>query len=87
VDNAIPRLYGVTINGADSQGRDWNALIQPLGRGDYDLTGLVSTITKAGYRGPFGIQCYGLKGDPGVYLKQSMAAWRTISLRAAKANS
>jgi sugar phosphate isomerase/epimerase len=82
LDKAIPRLYGVTVNGADRQGRDWNTLIQPLGRGDYDVTGLVRTMTKAGYRGPFGIQCYGLKGDPGVYLKQSMAAWRVVSMRA-----
>jgi sugar phosphate isomerase/epimerase len=85
--SAIPRLYAVTINGADAQGRDWNTLIQPLGRGDYDVTDLVRTTTKAGYRGPFGIQCYGLKGDPGVYLKQSMAAWRVISMRAAQLNS
>jgi sugar phosphate isomerase/epimerase len=87
LDKAIPRLYGVTINGADRQGRDWNTLIQPLGRGDYDVAELVRTIAKAGYRGPFGIQCYGLKGDPGVYLKQSMAAWRVISMRVAKVNS
>jgi sugar phosphate isomerase/epimerase len=79
LDKAMPRLYGVTINGADRQGRDWNTLIQPLGSGDYDVTELVRTIKKAGYRGPFGIQCYGLKGDPGVYLKESMAAWRAIS--------
>jgi len=85
LDKAIPRLYGVTINGADRQGRDWNTLIQPLGRGDYDVTGLVRTITQAGYRGPFGIQCFGLKGDPGVYLKQSMAAWRVVSMGAPKA--
>ena len=85
--NAIPRLYGVTVNGADRQGRDWNTLIQPLGRGDYDVTALVRTIAKAGYQGPFGIQCYGLKGDPGVYLKQSMAAWHLVSVSAAKANS
>ena len=87
LDKAIPRLYGVTINGADRQGRDWSTLIQPLGLGDYDVAGLVRTITKAGYRGPFGIQCYGLKGDPGVYLKQSMAAWRVVSMRAAQVNS
>ena len=87
LDKAIPRLYGVTINGAVRQGRDWSTLIQPLGLGDYDVAGLVRTITKAGYRGPFGIQCYGLKGDPGVYLKQSMAAWRVVSMRAAQVNS
>jgi sugar phosphate isomerase/epimerase len=83
LDKAMPRLYGVTINGADRQGRDWSTLIQPLGRGDYDVTELVRTIARAGYRGPFGIQCYGLKGDPEVYLKQSMAAWRVISAHAA----
>jgi sugar phosphate isomerase/epimerase len=87
LEQASPRLYGVTINGADRQGRDWSALIQPLGRGDYDVAALVGTITKAGYRGPFGIQCYGLKGDPGVYLKQSMTAWRIISASAARSNS
>lgn len=87
LDKAIPSLYGVTVNGADRKGQDWDTLIQPLGRGDYDVTSLVRTIAKAGYRGPFGIQCYGLKGDPGVYLKQSMAAWRLISARAAKVNS
>jgi sugar phosphate isomerase/epimerase len=76
---AIPRLYAVTINGANRNGQDWDTLIQPLGRGDYDVPRLVHTIVEAGYRGPFGIQCYGLKGDPAVYLKQSMAAWRAIS--------
>jgi len=86
LEQAIPRLYGVTLNGADRQGLDWNTLIQPLGRGDYDVTGLVRTITGAGYRGPFGIQCYGLKGHPGVYLKQSMAAWRVLSMSAAMIN-
>ena len=85
LEQTIPRLYGVTLNGADRQGLDWNTLIQPLGRGDYDVTGLVRTITGAGYRGPFGIQCYGLKGDPGIYLKQSMAAWRVVC-SAAKVN-
>ncbi len=81
---AMPSLYGVTINGADRKGRDWSTLIQPLGRGDYDVTGLVRTITRAGYRGPIGIQCYGLKGDPGIYLKQSMSAWRLLSQQAAE---
>jgi sugar phosphate isomerase/epimerase len=84
LDKAMPMFYAVTINGADRQGRDWNTLIQPLGHGDYDVAGLVRTITQAGYQGPFGVQCYGLKGDPGVYLKESMAAWRVISARAGR---
>ncbi len=79
LQKAIPGVYAVTINGADRKGQDWDTLIQPLGHGDYDVAGLVHTFVNAGYRGPFGIQCYGLKGDPGVYLKQSMTAWRSIS--------
>lgn len=76
---ALPRLYAVTINGANQKGQDWDTLIQPLGRGDYDVGGLVHNFVNAGYRGPFGIQCYGLKGDPGVYLKQSRTAWQSIA--------
>lgn len=79
LQKAIPRLYGVTINGADRKGQDWDTLIQPLGHGDFDVATLVQTFVKAGYRGPFGIQCYGQKGDPGVYLKQSMTAWQKIT--------
>jgi sugar phosphate isomerase/epimerase len=84
LDQAMPRLYAVTINGANQRGQDWDTLIQPVGRGDYDVIGLVRTMAQAGYRGPFGIQCYGLKGDPEVYLKESMAAWRAISAHAAQ---
>ena len=59
LQKALPRLYAVTVNGADRKGQDWDTLIQPLGHGDYDVAGLVHTFVNNGYRGPFGIQCYG----------------------------
>jgi sugar phosphate isomerase/epimerase len=74
---AIPYTRLVSINGADSTG-DWDRLIQPLGRGDYDVQAFVRAVRAAGYRGPIGLQCYNVKGDREENLKRSMAAWRTF---------
>lgn len=79
IQRALPRLYAVTINGADRNGQDWSTLIQPLGRGDFDIAGLVRMLVETGYRGPFGLQCYGIREDPLKYLPESMKAWREIS--------
>lgn len=78
---AMPRLYAVSINGADRAGADWDRLIQPLDRGDYDVPGLLRTLARLGYRGPIGLQCYGIKGDPVENLRRSMTAWVTYNPR------
>jgi len=36
-----------------------------------------------GYRGPVGLQCYGIPGDARDHLAQSMAAWRAMNERLA----
>ncbi len=79
IKQALPLLYGVTINGADRNGHDWSTLIQPLGRGDFDTAGLVRMLVETGYRGPIGLQCYGIKEDAATHLRESMKAWRQIS--------
>ena len=68
----------VSINGADGKqpGYSWDRLIQPLGRGDYDVCGFLKKLKTAGYKGPIGLQCYGIKGDPLENLKQSVSAWK-----------
>ncbi|MBV8573153.1 MAG: sugar phosphate isomerase/epimerase [Acidobacteriaceae bacterium] len=76
---ALPRLYGVTLNGADHNGHDWNTLIQPLGLGDFDVAGVLRMLIQTGYRGPIGLQCYGITEDPAIHLRQSMKAWREMS--------
>jgi sugar phosphate isomerase/epimerase len=76
---ALPRLYAVSIDGADSKGDDWDRLIQPLDRGSFDVTELVRSLVENGYRGPIGLQCYGIKGDPETNLERSMTIWRRIS--------
>jgi sugar phosphate isomerase/epimerase/type 1 glutamine amidotransferase len=85
IREAVPFLYVVSINGADRKqpGYGWDRLIQPLGRGDFDVCDLLRKLTAAGYRGPIGLQCVGVKGDPFANLKQSIAAWREYSARLA----
>jgi sugar phosphate isomerase/epimerase len=79
--SAMPALAAVSIHGADSapeikSGRgNW---IQPLGSGTFDTPGLLATLARLGYRGPIGLQCYGIKGDARDHLTRSMSAWRAM---------
>ncbi len=83
LERALPRLYAVSINGADQQG-DWDQLIQPLDRGAFDVAGFVRTLIQVGYDGPIGLQCYAIKGDPRTNLEHSMQAWRKMSTQFAE---
>ncbi len=69
----------VTICGAtdkkDGAG-GWSNYIQTLDRGDYDVFGMLAALQRAGYRGPIGLQCYSIQGDPKENLGKSMRAWR-----------
>jgi len=81
---ALPHLFLVTINGADSNpalDKDWDRLIQPLGQGSFDVHDFIKTLHDLGFKGPVGLQCYGVKGDKYENLKRSMAAWKEISAR------
>jgi sugar phosphate isomerase/epimerase len=87
IDDVAPHLFVVTINGADKkekgQSMGWDRLIQPLGQGDFDVYSVLRKLKAAGFTGPIGLQCYGLKGDPLIHLKQSIAAWKDYSARLA----
>jgi sugar phosphate isomerase/epimerase len=78
---AMPRLWAVSINGADSfdEKDGWEHYIQPLDKGSFDVGGLLRTLKELGYRGPIGLQCYGIGGDVREHLARSMAAWRKLS--------
>ena len=78
IKEALPRLNFITINGADTgdtQKLGWDKLIQPLGRGSYDVGAFVAKTRAAGYRGPFGFQGFGIKMDSKELLKESMEGW------------
>ena len=78
IKEALPRLNFITINGADNgdtQNLGWDKLIQPLGRGSYDVGAFVAKTRAAGYRGPFGFQGFGIKMDSKELLKETMEGW------------
>ena len=81
IKEALPRLNFITINGADTgdtQKLGWDKLIQPLGRGSYDVGAFVAKTRAAGYRGPFGFQGFGIKMDSKELLKETMEGWGKI---------
>jgi sugar phosphate isomerase/epimerase len=85
IRDAMPLLFMVSINGADRKqpGYGWDHLIQPLGRGDFDVYRFLKKLKAAGYRGPIGLQCYAVAGDKAENLRQSMKAWKDYSERLA----
>ena len=77
----LPKLFAVSICGADggdTNNMDWDRLIQPLGKGTFDTYRLVELLADKGFEGPFGLQCYNLKGAPETYLKESGEVWKTF---------
>ncbi len=75
----MPHLFVVSINGADTDGKDWKTLIQTLDHGTFDMKGFLETLRDAGYTGPIGFQGYGIGGDANDNLKRTMAAWEKIN--------
>ena len=80
---AMPRLWAVSINGADEfDPKDgWAHYIQPLGRGSFDVFALLKTLRRLGFTGPVGLQCYGIPGDERDNLAESMGVWRDYACR------
>ena len=75
LESAMPHLFVVTINGADSGGKDWKQLIQTLDRGSFDMRSFLKTLRDSGYTGPIGFQGYAIGGDAHENLKRTMDAW------------
>jgi len=78
---AKPWLMAVSLSGSDTPEQiragkgNW---IQPLGQGGYDVRQLLKLLAEVGFKGPIGLQCYGLKGDPKEILTASKAAWNRL---------
>jgi sugar phosphate isomerase/epimerase len=87
LERILPKLFCVSINGADPSGKDWSSLIQPLGEGAFDNARLMSHLQEMGYRGPVGLQCYGVPGSAREKLRRSMKAWKRIETKAAESSS
>jgi sugar phosphate isomerase/epimerase len=84
LQEARPYLFMVTLNGADAGGKGWGQLIQPLGRGSFDVVPVLRTLRDIGYKGPIGFQAFGIKGDRRALLSGTIQAWRKLSAEAAQ---
>jgi len=73
-------LFCVTLNGADSGGKTWKELIQPLDRGTFDVSQVLRLLSKLKYTGPIGLQHYGIGGDARENLEHSMEGWKRLSM-------
>ncbi len=80
---AMPYLRAVSVNGADEQdpGKGWDRYIQPLGRGSFDTCEFLGALSRLGYKGPVGLQCYGITGDVRDHLEESLKAWKACMNR------
>ena len=76
---AFPWVMLVSINGADdgeTTGMGWAELIQPLGEGDFDVRRVLRVLKDRGYRGPIGLQGYGIRSRPELFFPASVEAYR-----------
>ncbi len=82
--SAMPYLLAVSINGTDhadaihAKTGNW---LQPLDKGDYDVLAVLKTLKELGYKGPVGLQCWGIEGDAHDHLTRSMEAWKKYVAR------
>ena len=78
LERASPRLFSVSTNGADIDGKDWTTLIQPLDEGTFSQKRLLDALRQIGYSGPVTLQCHNIKGDKRANLKRSISAWKLL---------
>jgi len=75
IREAAPHLMLVSVNGVGVAKKEY---ILRLDQGDFDVASFLNKLQAAGYQGPVGLQCFGVKGDVEENLKANMAAWRKI---------
>ncbi len=80
VQAVAPRMMVMSINGND--GTTAVSGISPLQESQTDeYFAILNAFKAAGYRGPVGLQCYRVPGDPNVHLRQSTAVWQKLKER------
>ncbi|MEM8710813.1 MAG: DUF4174 domain-containing protein [Planctomycetota bacterium] len=76
---AAPLLWSVSTCGADAEGTSWKTLIRPLDEGSFDQRSLLRTLREVGYRGPVGLQCFGIQTGPEENLERSVTSWKRLT--------
>ncbi|MEX0741542.1 MAG: TIM barrel protein [Phycisphaeraceae bacterium] len=81
LDEALPYLKAVTINGAqqDTARIPVNDAILPLDQGNYDLRPLMRKLAARQYAGPIGLQGYSIQGDVPGKLQRSVETYQALT--------
>ena len=81
IEQVAPYMTCATINGADSGAKktEMGRMIQALDKGGYDVSLVLKKFKAVGFKGPIGLQCFYIKGDPQELLTGSMGAWKKMS--------
>lgn len=81
LDQVAPHLFLVTINGADTGAArtSWSRLIRPLDEGSYDTRIVLNKLASLHYRGPIGLQGYGISLPAEENLRRSIRAWQELN--------
>ncbi len=74
VRESMPHIFLVTINGTTPDGG-----YATLDQGSDDVQRFLQPFITGGFRGPIGLQCVGVAGEPRDNLIRSMKAWQNIS--------
>ncbi len=78
---AEPWLLAVSLNGTDTPDQifsnqgDW---LQPLDQGAYDIRDFLRALGETDFKGPVGLQCWGIRGDVRKHLGRSMGVWKRM---------
>jgi sugar phosphate isomerase/epimerase len=80
IEEVAPFMTCATINGADSGAKknEMGRIIQTLDKGNYDVPAFLKRLKAVGFKGPIGLQCYNIKGEPQELLTGSMGAWKKM---------
>ena len=82
LEKAAPYLFTVTVSGANAHAtgddRLWKQLIQPLGKGTYDVAALIAKLRAIGFDGPIGYQGYGIALPSEQIVTETMEGWKQV---------
>lgn len=79
--DAFPHVMLVSINGADTgntKSMGWDRLIQPLGKGSFDVKRVLKVLKEKKYTGPIGLQGFAVPEKPEIFFPASVKAYRKM---------
>lgn len=79
---AAPYLKFASISGSNTtmianDKANWSDAIQPLDKGDYDVSNFVAVLQKIKFKGKTILHTFGIEDEPRDHLSRSITKWRT----------